>query len=102
MNACDALLLTSSHEGSPTVIKEALACQVPIVSTDVGDVSERLLGVDNCYVAGTNDVDSLAEKLYTVLQMNQRLRLGRKLLADIERSSIAKKIAALYQESQHA
>ena len=38
MNACDVALLTSIHEGSPQFIKEALACNRPIVSTDVGDV----------------------------------------------------------------
>src|SRR5262249_51226345 len=41
MNACDALLFVSMYEGSPNVIKEALACNLPIVSVDVGDVRER-------------------------------------------------------------
>lgn len=37
-NACDAVLMTSFSEGSPQFIKEAMACNCPIVSVDVGDV----------------------------------------------------------------
>lgn len=50
MNAADCLLLTSVSEGSPNVIKEAMACGCPIVTTDVGDVRERLANLDGCYV----------------------------------------------------
>ena len=41
MNACDVLLLVSDAEGSPTVIKEAMACNLPVVSVPVGDVAGR-------------------------------------------------------------
>ena len=53
MNAADCLLLTSWSEGSPNVIKEAMACNCPIVTTDVGDVTERLENLDGCYVEKT-------------------------------------------------
>lgn len=53
MNAADCLLLTSWSEGSPNVIKEAMACDCPIVTTDVGDVVERLNGLDGCCVYQT-------------------------------------------------
>ena len=48
MNACDALLFVSMYEGSPNIVKEALACNLPIVSVAVGDVAERLEGVAGC------------------------------------------------------
>jgi teichuronic acid biosynthesis glycosyltransferase TuaC len=72
MNAADALLLTSHHEGSPTVIKEAMACNLPIVSTDVGDVRERLKNVTGCAVVPTNEAADLASQLGNVLQQGQR------------------------------
>jgi teichuronic acid biosynthesis glycosyltransferase TuaC len=62
INAADAVLLTSLYEGSPNVVKEALACNVPLVSVDVGDVRERIEGVDGCFIAPA-EPEALAAKL---------------------------------------
>jgi glycosyltransferase involved in cell wall biosynthesis len=67
MNACDALLMTSLHEGSPTIIKEALACNTPIVATDVGDVRERIGGVKGCIVCHDDQAKTIADALRQVL-----------------------------------
>jgi glycosyltransferase involved in cell wall biosynthesis len=72
LNAGDVLLLTSIHEGSPTVVKEALACSLPVVSTDVGDVAERIEGIEGCHLAQPNPAD-LAAKLGSVRRRSQRL-----------------------------
>jgi glycosyltransferase involved in cell wall biosynthesis len=50
MNAADALICTSVREGSPNTVKEALACDLPVISVDVGDVRERIEGVDGCHI----------------------------------------------------
>jgi teichuronic acid biosynthesis glycosyltransferase TuaC len=50
MNACDLALLTSMNEGSPQFIKEAMACNKPIVSTNVGDVKLMLENIDGTYI----------------------------------------------------
>ena len=50
MNAADCLLFSSRSEGSPNAIKEAMACELPIVATPVGDIPKRLGDVKNCYV----------------------------------------------------
>ena len=45
INAADVLLMTSFKEGSPVMVKEALACNLPVVSTDVGDVKEMIKSI---------------------------------------------------------
>ncbi len=50
INACEFVLLTSYSEGSPQIIKEALACNRPIVSTNVGSVEEMVSHLEGCYV----------------------------------------------------
>ena len=62
INAADAVLLTSLYEGSPNVVKEALACNVPLVSVDVGDVRERIEHVDGCFIAAA-EPEALAAEL---------------------------------------
>jgi teichuronic acid biosynthesis glycosyltransferase TuaC len=63
MSACDALLLTSRHEGSPNVVKEALACNLPVVAVNVGDVAERLDGVPGCHVCSDDSPTTIAAAL---------------------------------------
>jgi teichuronic acid biosynthesis glycosyltransferase TuaC len=72
MNAADALLLTSRTEGSPTVVQEAMACNLPVVSVDVGDVRERLEGVQHCAVVSSRDPAMLAAELVKLLENPRR------------------------------
>ncbi len=67
MNACDVLLLTSKHEGSPTVIKEALACRLPVVSVDVGDVKEWINNIEGCFISENDDPLVIAKCLDSAL-----------------------------------
>lgn len=59
MNAANCLLMTSHREGSPQVVKEALACGTPIVSVEVGDVKEVISGLEGCYLT-TYDAQDVA------------------------------------------
>ena len=63
MCAVNCLLMTSKTEGSPQVIKEAMACGCPIVSVDVGDVAERTSGVEGCYVVPSREPKDIAQAL---------------------------------------
>jgi teichuronic acid biosynthesis glycosyltransferase TuaC len=96
MSACDVLVLTSRSEGSPMVVKEAMACNLPIVSTDVGDVAEVIAGVEGCYLVEP-DPESVADKLFDVLQRRQRTN-GRDKIGHLGSEPVARRILAVYEE----
>jgi len=76
MNACDALVLASDYEGAPMAIREAVACGLPVVSVDVGDVAAIIGGCDGCFLC-ERTVEDLADKLSLVLARGQRLDASR-------------------------
>ena len=71
MQASDCLLFTSDFEGSPTVIQEAMACNLPVVSVPVGDVPERLQDVTPSYLVSL-DPEKLAEAMVRILRERRR------------------------------
>ena len=95
LNASDAILLTSAHEGSPNVVREAVACNVPVVSVDVGDVAERVAGVAGCQVAAA-DPDDLAAKLRLALDHGRTE--GRGAVSELSLDRVAARLRGLYEE----
>lgn len=97
MCAADVLLLTSVSEGSPNVIKEAMACNCPIVSTDVGDVRWVTENVEGTYVADSDDPGSISDCLRKALDFNGRTH-GRDEIVrkGLSTESIADRIIELY------
>jgi glycosyltransferase involved in cell wall biosynthesis len=96
MNASDVLLLVSDGEGSPMVVKEAMACNLPVVSVPVGDVSEVIGGTEGCYLC-SQDPHDVAEKLRLVLNQPRRTN-GREMIKHMEQSVVAQQIVNLYEE----
>jgi len=94
LNASDALILTSINEGSVNIIKEGLACNLPIVSVDVGDVRERLNGVQLSAIAEPTP-EVLGHKLSEILQHGGRSD-GRSHLQDLTITAIAERIKQVY------
>jgi glycosyltransferase involved in cell wall biosynthesis len=94
MSACDALLLTSRHEGSPTVVKEALICDLPVVTTEVGDVRERLENVPGNAIC-EDEPEALAVGLKQVLASPGRLQ-ARAQLAELDERRVAQRILEVY------
>lgn len=97
MNASDALILTSVQEGSPTVVKEALACGVPVVSVDVGDVGERIEGIAGCYLS-LPEPEALAAKLMLVRLAGSRVRAQAKV-QELSLQKIALRFERFYRET---
>jgi teichuronic acid biosynthesis glycosyltransferase TuaC len=96
MNACDVLFLVSDGEGSPMVIKEAMACNLPIVSVPVGDVPEVLGGTEGCYLC-SQDPQDVANKLELAIQWGKRTN-GRKKIGHMEIGAISRRIISVYEE----
>lgn len=98
MNAADCLLLTSVSEGSPNVIKEAMSCNCPIVTTNVGDVTERLENLEGCYVVDSREPKELSGAIRKSLEFGKRTEGRKRIIADqLEISQIAKRIKDIYE-----
>ena len=97
MQACNAFLMTSFMEGSPQVIKEAMACGCPIVSVDVGDVRDRIKGIPGCYIVDS-DAESIAGKLKEALAFEGRTQ-GRAAVVDggLSNDGVASRIIKIYK-----
>jgi glycosyltransferase involved in cell wall biosynthesis len=96
MNAVDAVLMTSFNEGSPQFIKEAMACNCPIVSVPVGDVPEVIEGIGGCYISSYDPTD-IATKLNQALNYKKRTE-GRKRILELglDGELVAKRILEVY------
>ena len=98
MNAADVLLVTSRQEGSPTVVKEALACNMPIVSTDVGDVKQRLSTILGCVVCENDNPETIAAGLSIVLSQEKRIN-GFDHVKCLDESLVVEQIIQVYNKA---
>lgn len=95
MNACNALVLTSMHEASPCVVKEAMACNLPVVAVNVGDVAERIGDVTGCFMCERTPQD-VAAKLRIVLETGY-VPDSRSKISALSLQNIARQVAAVYE-----
>jgi len=98
INSADLLLLTSSREGSVYVVKEAMACNCPVVSTDVGDVKFVFGDMEGCFLT-SSDPNDIADGIKKGLNFRKRTS-GRKRLVELglDADSIAGRLIDLYRQ----
>lgn len=97
MNAADCLVFTSRSEGSPNAVKEAMAAELPVVATPVGDIPERFAGVEGCFVRPP-DPDAFAGALLEALAIG-RAPGAREAVAPLAIERIALRLRELYDEA---
>ena len=95
LNASDLLLVTSLSETGPIIVKEALACNCPIISTDVGDVKKLIQNVQNCYISSYNP-EEIKKKINLVLLNNKRTN-GKQAVKNFKLENIAYKVIDVYK-----
>jgi len=95
LNASDCLILSSEHEGSPNIVKEALACNRPVISVDVGDVAERIAGICGCYLSEPT-AEALGESLDKAYRAPQALE-SRCRMKDLSLESVATDVISFYR-----
>jgi teichuronic acid biosynthesis glycosyltransferase TuaC len=104
LNSVDLLIVPSFMEGSPNVVKEAMACNLPVVATNVGDI-EWLFGDEPGYYLTSFEPTDVSEKILLALQFkkangftNGRNRL---ILLGLDAETVAKRIISIYKNLIH-
>ena len=94
---CDLLLLPTLSEGSPQVVKEAMACNCPVVATRVADIPELLSGVSNSYVTGF-DAEEIAGSIGRILGSGDRSDGRKKIIAmKLDNPDVADRLIEIYK-----
>lgn len=96
LNQVDLLLMTSLWEGSPQVVKEAMCCNCPVVSTNVGNVAWLLDGVDNSFICKP-DPQIIAQAITLIAERGMRSNGRERIIAlKLSQKEIASKILDYY------
>lgn len=98
MQAADVLILCSTTEGSPQVIKESIINSLPVVSNDVGDVADICSGVDNCFIV-KKDVTEFVNRLAFIANHNVRVRRRYPVIKKYNNTIISQKLFHIYNEA---
>lgn len=98
MSACDLFALPTKSEGSPQALKEAMACNCPIVATNVADIKHLLGDLDGHYICSF-DPKNVAEQVEKALAFNSRTN-GRERIIELGLTNdlVAKKLIKIYEQ----
>jgi glycosyltransferase involved in cell wall biosynthesis len=95
-NAADVVVLPSLWEGSPNVVKEAMACSVPIVAADVGDVREILGTTAGCAIVDRTPA-AFASAIRAAFDAPAGRTHGRAAIAHLAADRVARQVRRIYE-----
>jgi glycosyltransferase involved in cell wall biosynthesis len=79
-------------------VKEALACNLPVVSTDVGDVRERIQDIEGCEIVFDDAPQAIAHVLEKVIRRSQPID-GRSHVLSLDEKIITNRVIEVYQQA---
>lgn len=98
LGAADVLVFSSLSEGSPNAVKEAMACELPVVASPVGDLEERLRGVDGTYLCKPNSATEFADAVMRVLrEPGKRALEARRAVSSLSTEHVATRLVDVYR-----
>ena len=96
MTKSKCLLMTSLHEGSPQTVKEAIICDLPVVSTPVGDVPSLLKGLPGCAI-GQNE-NELVDAVLSIIEASEEYKFPSEFKKKLSNAKSCKKIIHCYNQ----
>jgi teichuronic acid biosynthesis glycosyltransferase TuaC len=97
MIASDFLLFTSFHEGSPNVVKEAIACNLPVISVDVADVKKRIGEIPGCFVCSSYDPIQFSKTISLALKFNYQNYYSKAFVLELDEDLLIQKLIEIYK-----
>jgi teichuronic acid biosynthesis glycosyltransferase TuaC len=99
MNAADLMLMSSRAEGSPNIVKEGLACGLPVVGVVVGDVPELLDGLSHCHVCDATP-EAMADAVIEVVAALPERSDSRERTEHLGLEAIARRVRSVYDSAR--
>jgi glycosyltransferase involved in cell wall biosynthesis len=99
LQASDALVLPSAHEGLPTAVIEALACGIPVVATPVGDVPRLVREETNGVLVNQRTAQAIAQALDRALAADWSARDVAASVEDYSAERVASAVSGLLREA---
>ena len=98
INAADVVVMASEFEGSPNIVKEALACNVPVCSVAVGDVPEMLADVDASLIVEPTP-SAIADGLVRILARAPLRSDGRRFSSRFDADILTRRVLEVLQRA---
>ena len=89
LNIAECLVLASKREGFPTVVGEALACGLPVVSSDVGAISDLVIEDKTGWLFTPDDDEALFNRLLFVAENPEKIKSMRSFIRDFAENHIS-------------